>query len=159
MDLRRVFLAYLEAPNSIFVKNRKIGRIILKFQNFPYSPCLESCAGVIHGVSETLLTSANAASAAEINGSSTDHLAGVTRSSTGQPGINRSSGYQRERQDPLMEGVPLHRESHSEACLSLIDISRCSRFKLLSVENLAGLCGGCLAYLTLACRRFSIHDF
>ena len=28
-DIRRVFLAYLEAPNSILVKNRKINRILL----------------------------------------------------------------------------------------------------------------------------------
>ena len=61
MDFRRVFLAYLEAPNSILAKNKKIGRILLNLPIFPLSPCLGSlgllsscifcsgscCAGVI----------------------------------------------------------------------------------------------------------------
>ena len=41
-DLRRVFLTYLEAPNSILAKNLKIGRILLNLPIFPYSPCLGS---------------------------------------------------------------------------------------------------------------------
>ena len=36
------FLAYSEAPNSILIKNPKIGRIILDFPYFPYYPCLGS---------------------------------------------------------------------------------------------------------------------
>ena len=32
------FLAYLEGPNSILIKNPKIGRIILEFPYFPYYP-------------------------------------------------------------------------------------------------------------------------
>ena len=39
-NFRRVFLAYLEAPNSIFVK--KNCRIILNSRISPYSPCLGS---------------------------------------------------------------------------------------------------------------------
>ena len=42
VDFRRVFLAYLEGPNSILIKNPKISRIILKFPYFPYYPCLGS---------------------------------------------------------------------------------------------------------------------
>ena len=47
MDFRRVFLTYLEAPNSILAKNPKIGRILLNLPIFPLSPCLGFCAGVI----------------------------------------------------------------------------------------------------------------
>ena len=42
MDFRRVFLTYLEAPNSILAKNQKIGRILLNLPIFPLSPCLGS---------------------------------------------------------------------------------------------------------------------
>ena len=42
MDFRRVFLTYLEAPNSILAKNPKIGRILLNLSIFPLSPCLGS---------------------------------------------------------------------------------------------------------------------
>ena len=42
MDFRRVFLTYLEAPNSILAKNPKIGRILLNLPISPLSPCLGS---------------------------------------------------------------------------------------------------------------------
>ena len=42
MDFRRVFLTYLEAPNSILAKNKEIGRILLNLSIFPLSPCLGS---------------------------------------------------------------------------------------------------------------------
>ena len=42
MDFRRVFLTYLEAPNSILAKNKKNDRILLNLPIFPLSPCLGS---------------------------------------------------------------------------------------------------------------------
>ena len=36
MDLRRVFLTYLEAPNSVLVKNPKITEFLLNFPIFSY---------------------------------------------------------------------------------------------------------------------------
>ena len=42
VDFRRVFLGYLEAPNSILVKNLKINRILLNLSIFSLSPCLGS---------------------------------------------------------------------------------------------------------------------
>jgi len=52
VDLRRVFLTYLEAPNSILVKKQKKCRILLNYPHFPISPrwangCLGPWAAVI----------------------------------------------------------------------------------------------------------------
>ena len=38
MDFRRVFLAYLEASNSILAKNQKICRMLLNLPIFPLFP-------------------------------------------------------------------------------------------------------------------------
>ena len=35
-DIRKVFLAYLEAPNSILMKNKKNDRILLNCPHYPY---------------------------------------------------------------------------------------------------------------------------
>ena len=43
------FLAYLEFPNSILIKNQTVGQIILIFPDFPDIPPLAKCAAPFLG--------------------------------------------------------------------------------------------------------------